>query len=299
MDSHIKARYLVTLFFLVVPLIIALVATRWQYFHSMATSSPETVPWADGPIALIKIPQLKLEETNIFNTGATHMALLHNTILRGYNSIYQQAPFVEPSDNSNFIGYCQTWYKFVKTHHDDEEETLFHKVAELLKDSAIWENTHKEHKAFLGGLSDFHKYLTSLKSPADFSGTELRRVMTNFQEPFGQHFHSEISTISQLANHPNTPKPESPEAARAAATFESWGKSTVTKAGTLDVVPFFLLNLDGTADDGAWANWPPIPKPIKWGLINIAGSYHRGYWKYASCSAGKPKRLHALPKKVQ
>jgi hemerythrin-like domain-containing protein len=73
------------------------------------------------------------------------MALLHNSIFRGYNSIYQQAPHIKDADKSDFIGYCLTWFKFVKSHHDDEEENLFTKIEELLQDKDIWAETHKEH----------------------------------------------------------------------------------------------------------------------------------------------------------
>jgi len=73
------------------------------------------------------------------------MALLHNSIFRGYNSIYQQAPNVKDSDKADFIGYALTWHKFVKSHHDDEEVSLFTKVEEVLGDKTIWDETHKEH----------------------------------------------------------------------------------------------------------------------------------------------------------
>lgn len=73
------------------------------------------------------------------------MALLHNSILRGYNSIYHQAPHVQDPDKADFVGYAQTWFKFVKSHHDDEEETLFTKVEELLDDKTVFEGTHHEH----------------------------------------------------------------------------------------------------------------------------------------------------------
>jgi hypothetical protein len=119
--------------------------------------------------------------------------------------------------------------------------------------------------------------------------------MDGFQEPFGSHFHSEIKTISALADHPKAPKFGSPEEATASLTFKKWGKTTVSKAGTWDVVPFFLLNLDRTVEEGMWVNWPPIPAPIKWGLINLAGSYYSSYWQFSSCdSAGTPKELYAL-----
>jgi hypothetical protein len=238
-----------------------------------------------------------------------------NSILRGYNSIYHQAPLVADQDKADFVGYCLTWFKFVKSHHDDEEDVLFTKIEEVLKDKAIFEETHQEHgrlpwphltlpcrsslthldaESFLAGLADFEKYLASLKTPADFSGDELVRIMETFQEPFEQHFHSEISTISKFSDHPNAPIKGTPEYEAAAETFKAWGKNTVTKAGLADVVPFFLLNLDRTVEDGMWANWPPIPAPIKWGLINLVGAWHSGWWKFASCdSAGQPQELWA------
>jgi hypothetical protein len=190
----------------------------------------------------------------------------------------------------------------------------------VLKDKTVFEETHKEHgeshtprpspplshpnkpnncpsvlESFLSGLAEFEKYLTTLKSPTDFSGDELLRIMKSFQEPFEQHFHSEIATIAKFADHLNAPKQGTPEYDAAGLTFKTWGKSTVTKAGMTDVVPFFLLNLDRTVEDGLWANWPPMPAPIKWGLINLAGAWHSGFWRFSSCdSSGKPQELWAF-----
>lgn len=118
-------------------------------------------------------------------------------------------------------------------------------------------------ESFLGGLGEFNTYLTSLKSPSDFSGEELRRIMASFHEPFENHFHSEISTIADMAGHPKAPQAGSPEETAASAMFKAWGKTTVSKAGVLDVVPFFLLNLDRSAEAPLWENWPPMPNPIK------------------------------------
>lgn len=73
------------------------------------------------------------------------MALLHNAIIRGFNSIYIQAPHIEKDDVSNFVGYAQTWYRFVKSHHDDEEENLFTRVEEVLNDKTVFAETHGEH----------------------------------------------------------------------------------------------------------------------------------------------------------
>jgi hemerythrin-like domain-containing protein len=73
------------------------------------------------------------------------MALLHNSILRGYNSIYNQLPYIQEEDKSDFMRYSLTWYKFVKSHHDDEEANLFTRVKNLLEDTTIFEESCKEH----------------------------------------------------------------------------------------------------------------------------------------------------------
>ena len=73
------------------------------------------------------------------------MCNLHNSILRGYNSIFLQAAHVQEADKSDFVGYALTWHKFVKSHHDDEEQTLFTKMEEVLKDNTVFKATHEEH----------------------------------------------------------------------------------------------------------------------------------------------------------
>jgi hypothetical protein len=60
------------------------------------------------------------------------MAHIHNAILRGYNSIYLQAPHISDVDKPAFIGYALTWFRFVKSHHDSEEFELFPKVEDVL-----------------------------------------------------------------------------------------------------------------------------------------------------------------------
>ena len=255
------------------------------------------IPWADHPCKLIMTPQYATNETDIFTTGATHMAHIHNAILRGYNSIYLQAAQVKDEDKTAFIGYALAWYKFVKSHHDDEEAELFPKVADVLHstDDQIWSETHKEHESFLEGLSEYENYLSRLASPAEFNGNELRRIMSTFQSPFEHHFHAEISHIASFADSPSAPTPGSPEESQAAAVFKTWGKKTVMKAGMMDVVPFFLLNLDATYEEGRWASWPPMPAPVRWGLVNLAGSWNWAWWKFASCdSGGRPRGLYVL-----
>jgi len=73
------------------------------------------------------------------------MALLHNAVLRGFNSVYLQAPHVLPQDYADFVGYSLAWYRLVKSHHDDEEAELFPKVEHVLNEKGIWDETLHEH----------------------------------------------------------------------------------------------------------------------------------------------------------
>ncbi|ENI09232.1 hypothetical protein COCC4DRAFT_159721 [Bipolaris maydis ATCC 48331] len=277
--------------------LLLVLAISIQYF----LPSPKTnmtslsTPWADTPCELITTPQHATGKTDIFTVGATHMAHIHNAILRGYNSIYLQAPHVKDADKAAFVGYALTWFRFVKSHHDDEEAELFPAVEQVLNDKNIWGETHKEHESFLQGLSEYSTYLSTLPSPTALNGTHLQSLMSSFQPAFSHHFHSEISTIAALATHPFAPAPNTPEADAAATVFKSWGKKTVMKAGTLDVVPFFLMNLDAAFEEGKWADWPPMPRLVRWGLVNAAGSVYGAWWKFASCDAsGRPRDLWAL-----
>lgn len=73
------------------------------------------------------------------------MCMAHNSIFRGYNSIYQQAPHVTEADKADFIGYCLTWHKFVKLHAENEDNSLFPETEKLLEDDTIFAESHREH----------------------------------------------------------------------------------------------------------------------------------------------------------
>jgi len=256
----------------------------------MATTEALPQPWADKPLPLIQTPMYETGKSDTFIKGASHMALLHNAVLRGFNTIYLQAPHVQPADYADFIGYSLTWFKFVKGHHDDEEMTLFPKVEKIVGKRGILDETYREHASFMEGLVRFNDYLVSLTgTEATFSGTTLVSIMDSFSEPFNYHFHSEISTLSSLASEGDFPE--------IGPIFAQWGKSSIMNAGTTDVVPFLFYNFDRTVEGGMWKKWPPMPAPILWGLINIGGWWHGGWWKFASCGPdGQPRKLYALPK---
>ncbi|KAF2011924.1 hypothetical protein BU24DRAFT_353168 [Aaosphaeria arxii CBS 175.79] len=251
-------------------------------------TSPQR-PWADGPLKMVQTPMYTTKADDTFTKGASHMALIHNSVLRGYNSIYLQAPHVKPEDYADFIGYCLAWFKLVKSHHDDEEANLFPGIVEMLgkEDKEVWGDTHHEHEAMLPGLVAFNEYLTTLSSPSDFSSAKLLEIMKTFEAPLDHHFHSEISTIASLSRMGSFPN--------ATAVFKTWGRQTLTKAGYAEVFAFVFLNFDRTYEERLWESWPPMPYPIRWALIRYSAWWHQGWWRFASCDIdGYPKDLYAL-----
>ena len=149
--------------------------------------------------------------------------------------------------------------------------------------------------AFMPGLAKFQEYLLSLRSPSEFSGPNLLEIMSTFQESFEAHMCSEVSCIAALAQHPKTPKEGSEEERKTQGVFDAREGQAIIKAGVTDVLPFFLFNFDSEYEDGIWRDWPPIPAPVRWGLMGVARVMHSGWWKFASCDAGRRKKeLYAV-----
>ncbi|KJZ76998.1 hypothetical protein HIM_03319 [Hirsutella minnesotensis 3608] len=261
----------------------------------MYDAQPPTSQWADGPMKLVPTPQFQTGKDDILTTSTTHMALLHNSLIRGYNSICLQAPHVRDDDKADFLGYTKTWLRFIKSHHDDEEEVLFPELRSMLADQTVWQDVPGEHDALVHELDKLDGYLNSLSNATALTPQALLDIMEGMRSPIEYHLHHEVSVMADMATHANAPVRNSFEGALGSRNLKAWGKKTVSKAGITDVVPFFLLNADRTAEKGMWSNWPPMPRPIRWAMVNLVGAIHGGRWRFASCDAnGQPRQLYAL-----
>lgn len=147
------------------------------------------------------------------------------------------------------------------------------------------------------GVAKFEEYLRNLKSPDEFDGVKLKRIMESFQASFGHHMRSEVTTIANLALHARAPPTGSKKEADTRSTFEAREGKAMMFSGVSDVVPFFLFNHDLEYEGGLWANWPPIPPPVRWFIMTLAKFRHPGWWKFASCDGGKLRvPLYAVPR---
>ncbi|KAH8595765.1 hypothetical protein B0O99DRAFT_594086 [Bisporella sp. PMI_857] len=200
-------------------------------------------------------------QPDLFTAGASHMCILHNSKFRGYNSIYQQAPHIAESEKLDFIGYCLTWYKFLISHADNEENSLFPRTEELLEDRTIFEESHKEH--------GFQNYLINLKSPGDFSGTRLLEILDSFQKPF-EHEGGSLAHFEPIKPS-KTPKAGSPGEVRTVNAFDKREGISLMRSGLTDVMPLFFFNFDREYEEIIWKDWPPVPAPVRWILMTLLG----------------------------
>lgn len=141
--------------------------------------------------------------------------------------------------------------------------------------------------AFHDGVEAFHTYLTSLAGKKhSFSGAELVRIIDTFSNALAHHLSDEITSMLELSRFGDR--------LPIVALGRDLGKRQSRGMYKTKGVVFFFLNQDRTYEDGLWKHWPPIPPVVRWILIRVLGSWHPGWWKFASCDyGGKPQKLCA------
>jgi hemerythrin-like domain-containing protein len=76
------------------------------------------------------------------------MALSHNSFIRGFNSIYQQAPRIQAIDRKDFIGYCMAWVDCVDQHHHYEETEFFPALDKAAGKVGLMDGAVEQHGPF-------------------------------------------------------------------------------------------------------------------------------------------------------
>ena len=236
------------------------------------------------------------------------MTLSHNSLIRGFNSTYQQAPRIGIADSKDLIGYCLAWLACVDEHHHYEETELFPAIEAALGEKGIMDGEVKEPgksiqmafpqdrlltlraAAFHNGMEVFKNYLLGLANhEADFSHTRLITIMDSFSEPLYSHLRSEPEAIVALSRFSTPQHPI--DLAKIALDA---GKKSVTVNFVFNFLPVFLLNMETVEfEGGRWHNvFPPITGVAKWVLTKSVPLWQRRKWRFSSCDAdGRVKRL--------
>ena len=123
--------------------------------------------WADKPLPLLTPPQSKQADPskpeNDYIGAASEMCLVHNFIIRGYNSIVLQAPYVKREDYSDFVNYSICWLNLIREHHDGEEKMFFPKVEQCVGEACMQGNID-QHRMSLFSDTVYYERLTNNRS---------------------------------------------------------------------------------------------------------------------------------------
>ncbi|KAJ4346385.1 uncharacterized protein N0V89_010314 [Didymosphaeria variabile] len=153
--------------------------------------------WADQPLSLIPTLPFSKDTSHAAYYVATQMALAHNGIIRGLNSIYLQAAQIPRTEARDFLTYCQCWYESMHHHHDSEEEMFFPDVESITHIQGLMEGNVEQHRAFTPGFEAFEAYTKSCL-PEDYDGEKVRNLIDAFATPLHRHLVDEIDTLKAL-----------------------------------------------------------------------------------------------------
>ncbi|KAL0765392.1 hypothetical protein CaCOL14_012141 [Colletotrichum acutatum] len=165
-----------------------------------------TCIYADHPYSLIPTPTYQnstsekdVTEPDMFTRIASKMALVHNMILRGLNSIYLQAPHVKASESKAFFQYILAWYSLLHVHHSGEEEHFFPAIDELSGQKGLMDGNVTQHKEFHDSLASFKQYVDSCVSKKDkLDSAKLMTLIDGFGDVLTKHLRDEIPSILEL-----------------------------------------------------------------------------------------------------
>lgn len=128
------------------------------------------------------------------------MALAHNGMIRGLNSIYLQATHIPREDLKairDFMTYCQCWCESMHHHHDMEEQKFFPSIERIAGVDGLMQRNVEQHRAFTPGFDKFQAYVRTC-APKDYDRQKLKDLIDDFAEPLTLHLREEIDTLRGL-----------------------------------------------------------------------------------------------------
>jgi hypothetical protein len=225
---------------------------------------------------------------------ATEMAITHNCIIRGLNSIYLQASHLEQGDFKPFIAYCKAWYHMVHAHHSGEERFLFPMLEKNVSPNIMSENK-ADHDAFDVGAQRYIAYLQSLEGrEQDFDAKELLSIMDGFASTLYEHLKHEITTLEELKQYG-----KDDEVDKAWKFMVQKFTEEVKLVDLINHLPLNFMLHDLDYEDGLHKNFPDAPAVLVFLARYVLSWWNWQWWQFAPCDrSGKKRPLYALtPKK--
>ncbi|KAF8462579.1 hypothetical protein BDZ91DRAFT_784463 [Kalaharituber pfeilii] len=276
-----------------------------------STVQEEIKPWLSGnyptwqpgqPFPLVASPAkvTGIYHADEFNRVASHMSIVHNTIIRGLNSIYLQARKVAPTqihaattENSadvktrdDFVAYAKEWSTMLHIHHDNEETHFFPDIEKLTGVIGLMDRNIEQHRAFDGGVELFDKYLEQVTPPANpkervgadkfLYGEEMVRLIEGFGQPLVAHLTEEMGSLLALKEYRDV--------LDIGRLFDEESEKIMKSVSFSGVLSWFMHNMDIEYEGGIHKEFPPAPWFVLWQLRNVSWWPGRAKWRFSSCT---------------
>ena len=159
--------------------------------HNLDMPAPSIVPTTNP-----------LLQPDMFDKLASEMCLVHNMLIRGLNSIYLQAPHIQPADMKPFANYVLGWCHGLHSHHDGEETMFFPAIEKMTGEPGVMDTNVEQHKRFHDGLEQLQAYAGDVVAGKEaYDGGRVVGIIDAFGPALIQHLNDEIPTILGLRQY--------------------------------------------------------------------------------------------------
>ena len=134
----------------------------------------------------------------------TEMACVHNALIRGFNSIYLQAPCIpshgqpkyKAKDVRDLLIFTNSLLFTMNHHHDSEEKGLFPALEKEIGIPGFFDVASEQHQAFHDGLHVLMKMVKEqIARPDEWKWDEMKRVLNAFMPALQHHLQAEIPLL--------------------------------------------------------------------------------------------------------
>ncbi|KAG9018642.1 hypothetical protein FRB90_011067 [Tulasnella sp. 427] len=213
---------------------------------------------------------------DVFELQALRMVLIHNQLIRSFNSLIYYSGEVQPNTSkyNSFIAYAGEAINLLHHHHENEEVMYFPFLESKLGKGSMGDNVDG-HEAFKGPFHKFEVLVTKLRSgEAQWDLATFRQAIYDFLPVLREHLGEEIDTLRpwQLRGK---------FTAEDLLGFEAAMEKHIMATASLVKDPQLQFVNGDSAPHGAW--FPPIPPPIAFVTRQVLWHIHSDWWQFGSC----------------
>ncbi|KAG9043965.1 hypothetical protein FS837_008941 [Tulasnella sp. UAMH 9824] len=188
--------------------------------------------------------------TDIFELQAIRMVLLHNIIIRGFNSVLYYSTQVQPdtAELKSFLEYTEQVIEFMHNHHEAEEEIMFPALESKYGPGSMAHNI-EGHEDFKAPFAIFENLVGEFKSGTKAWDAEaFQQAVEHFKE-------AELQNIEEATK-----------------------KWTLARSSPDRSPQFFFAN--GDAGHAPW--FPMMPPQLLTKIKGDLWAIHADWWSFGS-----------------